>query len=663
MAACVALASASPQRTSGLDPASLDASIRPQDDLYGHVNARWLTGTVIPPDRVSHTSFSELGDKVELDVLAIINDVAARPGRRHGSEAQQVADMFKSVTDEAAIEALGGTPLRAALGRIEAIATYKELAAETGHLSAIAAGGPFAGTIGNDPEDPTRLIAQIAQGGTLLPDRETYFSADARSIDVRAKYEAYLASLFRLIDRVDPIADAKAVLALETELARAHWTAADSRNPSNTMARFSFAQLAREMPGFDWQAWGAPQGLTRTGAVILSQPSFFKRFAALVPTVPLETWKLWLASRYITYASPFVSDAFGNARFEFFGRVLTGQELPRPRWKRGVGLVNGYLGDAVGRLYVEKHFPPESRTRVQALVSRIRLAFKEAIGAADWMKPATKRAALDKLSRLREKIGYPDAWRSYRGLVVKPDDLLGNVQRAQQFDNGVRMARVAARDNPREWPVTPQTVNAFYSPATNEIVLPAAILQPPFFDPAADDAVNYGAIGGVVGHELAHGFDSRGRRYDANGADRDWWTAEDEQAYLTRAAMLVAQFDAYSPLPGLRVNGQATLIENMGDLGGLAVAYRAYKMSLDGRPSPVIDGITGEQRLFMGWARAWRARVRDDYMRQVLLTEPHAPARYRVNGPASNLQEFYEAFGVKPGDRLHRDPGQRVRVW
>lgn len=638
ISAGVALGAAAAQGPAGTNPAGMDAGVRAQDDLYSHVNAAWLARTVIPPDRVSFDAFSELGNKVEQDIHAIIQEVVAGPPQRSGSPAQQIADMYRSVTDEATIEAQGAAPMREALRRIQALDTTRALAAEAGHLSAIAAGGPFAGTIGNDPAHPRQLIVQVAQGGILLPERETYFRADARSTALRAGYVTYLTTLFRLIERKDPTADASAVMALETELARAHWTAAASDDASMAPRRYTFAELAREMPGFDWNEWGRPQGMTRGGAVILSQPSFFARFAALVPSVPLETWKLWLAARYMTFASAFVSNAFGDARFEFFGRMMTGQEVPRPRWKRGVGLVNGYLGDAVGRLYVERHFPKTSKSRVEALVDGVRAAFKESISASGWMTPPAKRAALAKLAALEVKIGYPGVWRNYDGLVVKRDDLLGNVQRAQRVEHRIQLARSTARDDPRQWPVSAQTVNAVYSPAKNEIVLPAGILQPPFFDPEADDALNYGAIGGVLGHELVHGFDAR-------------------------ATVVAGQFNAYSPLDGVHVDGALTLGENIADLGGLAIAYRAYKMSLGGKPSPVIDGRTGEQRLFIGWAQAWRGKVRDDYLRQTLLTEPHAPARYRVNGPASNLEEFYEAFAVRPGDRLFRAPGQRVRVW
>jgi putative endopeptidase len=655
VAAWVTVASAA-QHGSGIDRASFDASIRPQDDLYAHVNAGWLARTAIPADRVGYDSFTELGDKVERDIHAIITALAARPGRRPGSPEQQIADLYRSVIDEAAIAAQAAAPLRPQLARIAAIANISDLAAEAGRLSSTATGGPFAGTIGLDPDNPQQLIVAVTQGGLLLPERDHYFSADARSAAIRAGYEQYLTTIFRLIDRPNAAADAAAVLALERDLAALHSTTAEAR-------RVTFAQLSREMPGFDWNAWGRPQGMTQVGAVIMAQPSFFKGFAALVPARPLDTWRQWLSARYITWAAPFVSDAFGDARFEFFGRLLTGQEAPRPRWKRGVGLVNGYLGDAVGRRYVEQHFPASSRARIDAIVSRVRAAFRQSIDEAKWLTPAARRAALDKLSKLRTRIGYPDQWRDYRGLVIKPDDLLGNVQRAMAFDEAARTRRANGQDDPRHWLLPPQTVNAAYAPASNEMMLPAAILQPPFFDVAADEAINFGAIGGVVAHELGHAFDTRGRRLDGDGAERDWWTPEDERAFLSRATVLAAQFRQHYPIEGARANADLTLNENVCDLGGLAVAYRAYRLALSGQASPVIDGLSGDQRFFLGWARAWRSKVRDDYARQMLATHPHAPPQFRVNGPASNLAEFYEAFGVKPGDALYREPARRVRIW
>ncbi|MGH9313784.1 MAG: M13 family metallopeptidase [Vicinamibacterales bacterium] len=656
-------AAGQPAVTSGVDLATLDSSVRPQDDLFHFANGGWLAKTEIPPDRVSYSAFIELADRAEADIRAIIEEAFAAPNRRRGSTAQQIGDLYASMMDEARIEELGVKPIRLELDKIDAITTPAELAAEAGYLSAVAGGGPFHGFVAEDAHDPGQLVVHLGQGGTLLPDRDYYLKDDARFVEIRAKYEDYLARLFTLTGRSSAAADARAVVALEIELARAQWSPADSRDAARTYNRFTLAQLSSEMPGFDWLAWARPQGIHRVRYVIVSQPSFFKQFAAMVPATPLSTWKAWLAGRHITASAPYLSDAFASARFEFFGRILTGQELPRTQWKRGVSLVNGYLGDAVGRLYVERHFPPSAKARAEKLVAITVEAYRRAIDDLEWMADGTKREARDKLSRLKTKVGYPPVWRSYRGLEIRPDDLVGNVQRAQRFENERRMAGLAVRADRGEWLITPQTVNAYYSHALNEIVLPAAMLQPPFFDVAADDAVNYGRLGAVFGHEIGHGFDERGRRFDGSGAVRDWWTPEDTERFRAVASALSAQVSDYGPIAGVRVNGDLTLGENVGDLGGLSIAFRAYKLSLGGRTAPVLDGYTGEQRFFIGWAQIWRSKVRPEFLRQTLLSSPYAPAEFRANGPVSNLSGFYKAFSLKPGDKLYREPATRVKVW
>lgn len=664
VACAAALTAASqPAVTSGLDLASLDRTVRPQDDLYRFANGGWLARTDIPSDRVAYGAFIELADKAESDIRAIIEEAAAAADARRGSTAQQIGDLYASMMNEARIEELGIAPIRPELDTIDAIANPTDLAAEAGYLSSIAGGGPFTGFVAEDARDPGQLVVHLGQGGTLLPDRDYYLRDDARFVEIRRQYEEYLARLFTLAGRRSPAADAKAVLGLETELARAQWSPADSRDPAKTYNRFTLSELSSAMPGFDWQAWARPQGIHRIRHVVVSQPSFFKQFAALVPATPLSTWRAWLAGRHVTAMAPYLSESVAGARFEFFGRVLTGQELPRTRWKRGVSLVNGFLGDAVGRLYVERHFPPSSKARAEKLVATMFEAFRQAIDELDWMEEGTRREARNKLSRLRTKVGYPSVWRTYRGLEIKPDDLVGNVQRAQRFENDRRMSGFALRIDRPEWQVTPQTVNAYFSHALNEIVLPAAMLQPPFFDPAADDALNYGRLGAIFGHELGHGFDERGRRFDGFGAVRDWWTAADVERFHARSRALSLQAGAFSPIPGVNVNGDLTLGENLGDLGGLSIAFRAYRLSLDGRKAPTIDGFTGEQRFFIGWAQIWRTKMRPEFLRQTLLSNPHAPAEFRANGPASNLPGFYEAFSVKPGDKLYRDTTARVRIW
>ena len=648
--------------TSGLDLGNFDPKVRPQDDLYRAANGLWLARTTIPADRVTYGTFLELADKAETDLRAVIEGVAADRDRQRGT-ARQIADLYASLMNQARAEELGLQPIAALLQRIDAVDTPRDLASEAGHLSAIALGGPFLGAVEEDLERPGTPIATIAQGGTLLPDRDYYLKDDERFIRIRAQYVDYLASIFSLAHRPNAAADARAVLALETAIARLHWTVEQTRDPSSTAKKFSLAALEREMPGFDWARWAHPQGIDRTGYVILAQPSFFKGFAELISTTPIPTWKAWLLSRLLTACAPYLTPALSDARFEFFGRVLSGQELPRTHWKRGVGLVNGFLGDAAGRLYVERHFPASSRIRVETLVARLVAAFRQAITEAGWMSERGKRSALAKLSRLSTKVGYPDRWRDYRGLVIKPDDLFGNVQRARQFDGEYKLRRLSQPNAHGEWLMTPQTVNAYYNPVLNEVVVPAAMLQPPLFNADADDAANYGAIGAIVGHEIGHGFDDRGRRLDGEGAAVNWWTAGDEQSFTAIAQALVDEFNGYSPIEGARVNGLVTLRENVGDLSGLAIAFRAYKMSLGGRSSPVIDGFTGEQRFFLSWAQAWRGQIREEYLRQTLLSMPHAPPEYRANGPASNMAAFHEAFGTKPGDGMYREPRRRVTIW
>ena len=663
---CAALAAgtAAPDPQAAPAPAQrlVDRSIRPQDDLFGHVNGLWLASAAMPAERVTFGTFDELTDRVEADVRAIVDAIASGPEPRRGSVEQKIDDLYASLMDEARIEALGIAPIRPGLERIDAASTPSEFAAESGRIAAAGGGGPFDGTV--DAESATgEIVVRLSQSGILLPDRDYYLVESPAYDRARAGYVDYLTRIFTLAGRENAAGAARAVLALETELAGAQWSMSDARDVRDTANRFALADLDRMFPGFDWRAWAKPQGIDRVRTVVLAQPSFFKRFAELAATTPLETWKAWLAARYVTQSAPFISRAFADARFDFFGRDLSGQQAPRTRWRRGVALVSGYLGDAIGRLYVEQHFPPSSRRRVARIVERLTEAFRRAIDESDWMTAATKRRAGEKLSRLSVRIGHPRSWRSYADLEIRRDDLFGNIRRAREFDSRDRLARARSANPDEQWPVAPQTVNAYYSPARNELIVTAALLQPPLFDPAADDAANYGAIGAIVGHEIGHGFDDRGRFFDGRGAVRDWWTAEDESAFAARARALVEQFSAFSPAPGLHVDGRLTLSENLGDLAGLAIAHRAYRLALDGRPAPVVDGLTGDQRFFLSWARVWRGRLREEYMRQWLLHTLHAPPRYRVNGPVSNLDAFHEAFGVKPGDRLYRAPGERVRIW
>jgi len=647
---------------SGLEPQWFDRSVRPQDDLYRYSNGGWIDRTPMPDERVTYTASTELVEKVEADLREIIEALSRSADRRPGSTSQQIVDLYASVQDEARLEALGAAPLAPELRAIDAIATPRDLATRAGAMSASSTAGPFFATVAADPRDPAGRVVHLSQGGILLPDAEYYSSNAPQFVRARREYVAYLGRIFTLVGRGRAGEDAAAVLALETSLARAFRTP-QSGAPASPARLVTLSQLASEMPAFDWRAWAGPQGIDRARAIVLTQPSFFSEFAALVPRVPLDTWKAWLAARYITAMSPYVSETISDARFDFFGTVLTGQQIPRPRWRRGVSLVNGFLGDAIGRLYVEQHFPSSSRTRVRRIVDNLVREYRQALREAEWMTSSARAEADAKLVRMRSKIGYPDAWREYRGLEISADDLFGNLLRGQRFDNRARMARLERPVDPGEWLMTPQTVNAYYAPATNEIVFPAAILQPPYFDPEADEAVNYGAIGAVIGHEIWHALDDRGRYYDAEGRSRDWWTPRDEAGYRALAQRLADHYAGYRSADGVPVNGGLTAAENLGDLAGLSIAYRAYARVLAGRPAPVIDGVTGDQRFFLGWARVWRAKDRPEYLRQILYTSPYAPAPFRANGPVGHLQAFHDAFGVKPGDGMFLPPAARLRVF
>ena len=647
---------------SGLETAGFDRAVPPQDDLFLHVNSAWIKRTAIPEDRVTYGAFAEIVDKTDRDLRRLIEQTAARPNRPRGSPLQQIADLYASMMDVAEIEKRGVSAIRPQLQRFDALRTTRDVAAEAGYLASIAAGGPFGGLVGLDPVNPGAPVVRVTQGGILLPDRDYYLKDDPALAAIRDAYVKYLTCIFELTGRSAPADDARAVFGFETALARISWTEAESRNLAATYTRFTLRQLAADMPGFDWAAWARPQGIDRSPAVILAQPSFFKAFAALVPQTPIATLRGWLLARFVTAAAPYLSRAFDDARYDFFGVTLTGQESPRERWKRGVSMVNGFLGDALGKLYVETHFPDSTRARVQKILANVIAAYREALKDSDWLSAPARREAIEKLSALSTGIGYPGQWRSYRGLDIAPDDLIGNWQRALAFDNLYRLGNVGGTAG-GEWVVPPQTVNAYYSPGANEIVLPAAIFQPPLFDPAADDAVNYGAIGSLIAHEIGHAFDDRGRRYDGSGAVRDWWTPADMQRFEERSARLADQLERYEPLPGQRVNGTLAVAETMADLGGLAVALRAYRLSLKNGGGPVIDGLTGEQRFFMGWAQMWRARERDAYVRSTLQTSPYLPPALRANAAVSNLDAFFDAFGVKPGNRLYRAPAERIRIW
>jgi predicted metalloendopeptidase len=658
----IGLAAQTPLK-SGLDPATFDKAVRPQDDLFRHVNGGWLAKTAIPSDRPVYGTFVQLDEKAEANLYALIEELAGNKDKKPGSTAQQVGDYYAGFMDEATLNRLGADPLKPRLAEIDAIADTHALADALGRLSVIGLPGPIGGYIEADAGDPTQMALYLFQGGTALPDRDYYLKDDAKFADIRTKYVEYLTKVFTLAGRPNAAEDAKTVLALETELAKIQWTLVESRDAVKTYNKYPVQKVIAEMPGFDWTAWARPQGIDKASEWVISQPSFFKSFAQMVPNTPLATWKAWMAAQVITMNAAYLSKPFGDARFEFFGKTLSGQQEQRPRWKRGVQLVNSSMGEALGQLYVQKFFSAASKARMEKMIANLLEAYRQSITNLEWMTPDTRREALAKLAKFSPKIGYPNKWRDYSKLQVNAGDLVGTVERANKLETEYQVGKLGKPVDRDEWLMTPQTVNAYYNPVKNEIVFPAAVLQPPFFDLAADDGVNYGSIGAVIGHEIGHGFDDQGRRFDGDGKLRDWWKPEDEAEFQKRAKLLVEQFNGFSPAPGLKVNGELTLGENIGDLGGLSIAYHAYKLSLAGTPAPVIDGLTGDQRFFMGWAQAWRMKARDEYLQRQVLADPHAWAEFRANGPLSNIQAFYDAFDVKPSDKLYLAPEKRVKIW
>jgi putative endopeptidase len=658
---------------SGIDTQALDPSVRPQDDLFAHVNGRWIASHEIPADRAMDGSFRALHDQAEEQVRVIVEEAgaaAAESGDGDGVEAK-IGAVYASFMDTATIEAAGTTPLRPDLALLEAAASQAELTGALGALQRTGAGGAVGLFVDNDAKDPERYVVHLYQGGLGLPD-ESYYR-DEQYAAVLAAYRPHVARMLRLgagLSQEAADEEAGRVVALETKLASHHWDVVKDRDADLTYNALTLAELAQRAPGFDWQAWalglGAPAG--SLDQLVVREPSFAEGFAELWQSEPLADWKAWLTFHVVSDRAPYLNDELVEANFDFYGRTLTGAQELRDRWKRGVSLVQGVLGEAVGKVYVERHFPPSHKARMEELVANLVAAYRESISQLEWMGPETRGRALAKLDKFTPKIGYPVKWRDYSKLVVTPDDLVGNVRRASAFEQDRELNKIGKPIDRDEWFMTPQTVNAYYNPGMNEIVFPAAILQPPFFDAEADDAVNYGGIGAVIGHEIGHGFDDQGSKYDGDGRLEDWWTADDRAEFETRTKALIDQYSQFSPkqLGGShKVNGGLTIGENIGDLGGLSIALKAYRIAL-GAPldeAPEIDGFTGVQRVFLGWAQVWQAKGRDEEVIRRLATDPHSPNEFRCNGVVRNVDEFYAAFDVASGDELFLAPQERVRIW
>jgi predicted metalloendopeptidase len=648
---------------SGVDLAAFDKDVRPQDDLFHHVNGAWLAKTEIPSDKSSYGSFDMLVDKSQAELRAIVEDAAKQSNKAAGSDAQKIGDFYESFMNEQRVEEIGLKPLESELAAVDRIASKADLARYFARMFKLNVINPLVGYVDGDAQRPGYDILYVFQGGLGLPDRDYYLKQDAPLTAYRDKYVGFLTTVLTLSNQQSPDATARQVFDLETRLARAHWTNVESRDAVKTYNKRTLADLPKEFPGFDWAAWTGELGVSRAPAIVINQPSYVKVFAALVNEVPVERWKPYIRAALLNGFAPYLNKAMVDAEFGFYGQTLRGVKENEPRWKRAVNAINSNLGEMLGKLYVDRHFKPEAKARMEQLVENLRLAFKDGIDKLEWMTPETKKQAQDKLAKFRPKIGYPSKWRDYSRVHVIKDDLVGNLTRAFIAESEFQLAKVGKPVDPEQWSMTPQTVNAYYNPVRNEIVFPAAILQPPFFNLEADDAVNYGGIGAVIGHEMGHGFDDQGRRYDGNGMLRDWWTAKDAEEYMRRAKLLVDQYNEFEPLPGLRVNGELTLGENIGDLTGAVIAYRAYHLSLGGKPAPTLDGLSGDQRYYLGWAQIWRAKERDDALRQQVMTNPHSPEMYRANGPLRNIPEFYSTFGVKQGDKMWLPAERQTKIW
>lgn len=661
---------------SGIDLSYVDADARPQDDLFGHVNGRWLTEYPMPGDRATDGAFRSLYDRAEEQVRDLITGAAAAAtsgteaaasNAAQGSDEQRIGDLYASFMDEQTVAARGVQPLLDELAAIDAADSPDALAKVLGALQRTGVGGGTGVYVDTDSKDSTRYLLHMSQSGLGLPD-ESYYR-DEQHAEILAAYPQHIAAMFELVYGPGDHDDTAArIVALETKLAAAHWDVVKRRDADLTYNLRAFADLPTEAPGFDWAGWVSELGTTpdKAAEVVVRQPDYLTAFAAEWSGGDLEDWKRWLRWRVIHARAFLLTDDLVAEDFAFYGRQLSGTEQIRDRWKRAVSVVESLLGDAVGKLYVQRHFPPHAKERMDELVDNIREAYRVSINSLDWMTPQTREKALAKLDKFTPKIGYPEKWRDYSGLVIERDDLYGNYRRGYAFEYDRELRKLGGPVDRDEWFMTPQTVNAYYNPGMNEIVFPAAILQPPFFDADADDAANYGGIGAVIGHEIGHGFDDQGAKYDGDGNLVDWWTDQDRTEFGARTKKLIEQYDEYVPRQlsnGHHVNGAFTVGENIGDLGGLSIALLAYRLSLKGEPAPVLDGLTGEQRVFFGWAQVWRTKSRDAEAIRRLAIDPHSPPEFRCNGVIRNMDAFYEAFDVTANDALYLDPERRVRIW
>ncbi|MGP8098886.1 MAG: M13 family metallopeptidase [Steroidobacteraceae bacterium] len=651
---------------SGIETQYIDNTVRAQDDFFRYVNGKWLASTEIPPDKGRYGSFDKLNDDT-LDQLHSVVERLQTSVDASDPDQRKIADLYASFMDEAALERLGLKPLNGEFAKIAALKSKAQIASLIAHFNQIGVSAPYTPVVHQDARDSTKYVFDLSQDGLGMPDRDYYLQHDAKLNQIRAQYGRHVEKLLALAGDKAATSNAKTIVALETELATVQWTKVDNRDPVKTYNKVEFAKLTQLAPGYDWKAYLADSGVGgKADYLVIQQPSYITGFNKILEHAPLSAWRAYFRWRLLSHFAPYLSRAFVDEHFTFYGTALRGIQQNKPRWKRGVELIDGAIGESLGKLYVAAYFPAESKARMDQLVANLLAAYKADIDTLDWMSPATKQEAQEKLAKFDTKIGYPMKWRDYGALTIVKGDLTGNVIRANVFEYNRNLNKLGKPIDRSEWSMTPQTVNAYYNPEMNEIVFPAAILQPPFFNAKADDAVNYGGIGAVIGHEISHGFDDQGSQYDGNGnllSPPGWFTQADLDMFRAKTHALVEQYSAYAPVPGYFINGELTLGENIADNSGLAIAHKAYKLSLGGKDAPVIDGLSGDQRFYMGWAQVWRAKTRDSEAIVRIKSDPHSPAQYRGTVPEMNQAPFYEAFGVKDGDKMYLSPENRVSLW
>lgn len=649
--------------SSGVELANFDQSVRPQDDFYRYVDGNWLKTTEIPSDKSNYGAFTQVYEQTEITLKQIVERVSSQPNKVMGSDEQKLGDLYTSFMDEANAEKLGMSPLKDELAKIAGLNSHDAVSDAFAYYNHLGVTTPFGWYVDNDPKISSQYITQIGQSGLALPDQDYYLEDTEKFRKLRADYQVYMAKLLTMAGRTDGEAAAKRILKVETLIAKSHWTRVENRDPVKTYNKLSIAELDQLMGGVSWAGYAKVAGLGKATEVVVQQPSFLSEFALTFKATSVQGWRDYLTFHLINAYAVSMNKAVANLHFDFFSKRLRGIEEQGPRWRRGIEAANAIVGEILGKVYVKEAFTPQAKARMEVMVRNLMKAYSKRINQLDWMSDETKKAAQAKLAKFTYKIGYPDNWKDYSALQIKADDLVGNGMRSSRWGNSDMAAKLGKPVDRSIWHMNPQRVNAYYNPVMNEIVFPAAILQPPFFNMAAEDAVNYGGIGAVIGHELGHGFDDSGAKYDGDGNLRDWWSESDKQEFEKRGKQFSKQYSAFKPFDDANVNGDLTLGENIGDLGGTVVAYEAYHLSLEGKEAPVMDGFTGDQRFFIGWAQVWRRLYREEELRQRLLTDSHSPSEYRVNGIMGNMTEFYKAFDVKEGDKLYLAPEDRVKIW